>query len=91
MKISTISQSKLKYIETLTAKGSACSQEMGKPHDDSLILSGRDSGTTSRTNRISATAMMVASRTTRLSPYWTDRNAPIAGLVTKLAAKVAET
>ncbi len=34
---------------------------------------------------------MVARRTTRLSPYCQDRNAPIAGLITKLAANVAET
>lgn len=75
----------------LTAKGSACSQEMGKPQDVRRILSGSDSGTTKNTKAMSATAITVATRTTRLSPYCADRYAPMAGLVTRLAAKVAET
>ena len=75
----------------LTAKGSACSQEMGKPQELSLILSGSDSGTTKNTKAMSATAITVATSTTRLSPYWADRYSPIAGLMTRLAAKVADT
>lgn len=75
----------------LTVKGSACSQDMGAPQVLSLILSGRDSGTASRMKQMSARAMRVASRTTRLSPYQADRYAPMAGLVTRLAAKVADT
>lgn len=86
-----LSESKCRNTAYLTANGSACSQEIGKPKDDNLIFSGRDSGTTSRTKRISSTATMVARRTTTLSPYQTDKNAPMAGLVTKLAANVAET
>ncbi|TNN52230.1 hypothetical protein EYF80_037586 [Liparis tanakae] len=53
--------------------GSACSQEMGKPQDVSLILSGSDSGTTKNTKAMSATAITVATSTTRLSPYCADR------------------
>jgi len=64
---------------------------MGIPQVLSLILSGRDSGTASRMKQMSARAMSVASRTTKLSPYQADRYAPIAGLVTRLAAKVADT
>ncbi len=75
----------------LTAKGSACSQDMGAPQVLSLILSGRDSGTASRMKQMSARAINVATRTTRLSPYQADRYAPMAGLVTRLAAKVADT
>lgn len=75
----------------LTAKGSACSQDMGDPQVLSLILSGRDSGTASRMKQMSARAISVATRTTRLSPYQADRYAPMAGLVTRLAAKVADT
>lgn len=75
----------------LTAKGSACSQEIGAPQVLSLILSGRDSGTARRMKQMSARAISVATRTTRLSPYQADRYAPMAGLVTRLAAKVADT
>lgn len=63
----------------------------GVPHVFSLILSGSDSGTASRMKQMSASEMSVASRTTRLSPYQADRYAPMAGLVTRLAANVAET
>lgn len=75
----------------LTVKGSACSQEIGAPQVLSLILSGRDSGTASRMKQMSARAISVATRTTRLSPYQADRYAPMAGLVTRLAANVADT
>lgn len=64
---------------------------MGAPQVLSLILSGRDSGTASRMKQMSARAISVATRTTRLSPYQADRYAPMAGLVTRLAAKVADT
>lgn len=64
---------------------------MGAPQVFSLILSGRDSGTASRMKQMSASAISVATRTTRLSPYQADRYAPMAGLVTRLAAKVADT
>lgn len=64
---------------------------MGAPQVLGLILSGRDSGTARRMKQMSARAISVASRTTRLSPYQADRYAPMAGLVTRLAAKVADT
>lgn len=41
--------------------------------------------------QISTTATTVATSTTKLSPYIVDKWAPIAGLVTKLAANVADT
>ena len=75
----------------LTAKGSACSQEMGAPHEAGLIFSGRDSGTATRMKHMSSRAMAVARITTSVSPYACDRYAPMAGLVTRLAANVADT
>lgn len=53
---------------TLTAKGSACSHEIGAPHETGLIFSGSDSGTARRTKQMSNNAMIVATSTTRLSP-----------------------
>lgn len=64
---------------------------MGAPQVLSLILSGRDSGMASKMKQMSARAISVATRTTRLSPYQADRYAPMAGLVTRLAANVADT
>lgn len=64
---------------------------MGAPQVLSLILSGSDSGMASRMKQMSASEISVASSTTRLSPYQADRYAPMAGLVTRLAAKVADT
>lgn len=64
---------------------------MGAPQVLRRIFSGSDSGTASMMKQISARATSVATSTTRLSPYRADRYAPIAGLVTKLAANVAET
>lgn len=52
----------------LTAKGSACSHDIGAPHEAGLIFSGRDSGTANRMKQISTTATTVATSTTRLSP-----------------------
>lgn len=80
-----------KYNWQLTAKGSACSHDIRAPHEGGLIFSGRDSGTASSMKQISTTATTVATNTTKLSPYKLDRCAPIAGLVTKLAANVADT
>lgn len=57
----------------LTAKGSACSQEMGAPHDAGLIFSGNDSGTATRIKQISSKAIAVARTTTKLSPYTRPR------------------
>lgn len=51
----------------LTAKGSACSQEMGAPHDAGLIFSGSDSGTATRMKQMSSRAMAVARITTKVS------------------------
>lgn len=55
-------------VVLLTAKGSACSQEMGAPHDAGLIFSGRDSGTATRMKQMSSRAMAVARITTSVSP-----------------------
>lgn len=57
----------------LTAKGSACSQEMGAPHDAGLIFSGNDSGTATRIKQMSSRAIAVARTTTKLSPYTRPR------------------
>ncbi len=75
----------------LTAKGSACSHEIGAPQDAGLIFSGSDSGTATRIKQMSSIAMAEARTTTRLSPYTWLRYAPMAGLITRLAANVAET
>lgn len=57
-----------RVVLLLTAKGSACSQEMGAPHDAGLIFSGRDSGTATRMKQMSRRAMAVARITTKVSP-----------------------
>lgn len=64
---------------------------MGAPHEAGLIFSGRDSGTATRMKQMSSRAMAVARITTSVSPYACDRYAPMAGLVTRLAANVADT
>jgi len=74
-----------------TEKGSTLSQEMGAPHDVGRTFSGRDSGINTSIKSISSNAMAVASHTTKLSLYRFPRYAPMAGLVTRLAAKVADT
>lgn len=75
----------------LTAKGSACSQEIGAPQDAGLTRSGRDSGTATKINSRSEAATKVASATTALSSYILPRYPPSAGLMIRLAANVAET
>lgn len=52
----------------LTAKGSACSHDIGAPHEVDFIFSGRDSGTAITMKQMSTTATNVATSTTRLSP-----------------------
>lgn len=64
---------------------------MGAPQEAGLIFSGKDSGTATRMKQMSSRAIAVARITTRVSPYAADKYAPIAGLVTRLAAKVADT
>ena len=61
------------YKFVLTAKGSACSQEMGAPQDAGRIRSGRDSGTAIKINNRSDAATNVASATTALSSYMLPR------------------
>lgn len=51
----------------LTLNGSACSHEIGAPHDTGLILSGSDSGTASNMKSISNKAMAVAKAITKVS------------------------
>ena len=75
----------------LTPNGSAFSQERWEPQLVGLIFSGSDSGMATMMKSRSRTAMAVARATTRLSPYTLPRWAPIAGLVTRLAANVADT
>ena len=80
------------FCKTLTAKGSACSQLISSPHEAFLLL--RLSGTMKMMNIMLNTAIMVAIRTTWVSP-WTGLESimyvPSAGLITRLAANVAET
>lgn len=59
--------------EKLTAKGSACSQEMGAPQEAGRIFSGNDSGTATRMKQMSSRAIAVARTTTKLSPYTRPR------------------
>ena len=75
----------------LTAKGSTLSQEIGDPQDEGLTFSGSDSGTTTSINKTSNKAIAEASHITKLSLYILPRYAPRAGLVTRLAANVADT
>ncbi|KAF4525362.1 hypothetical protein B566_EDAN007845 [Ephemera danica] len=75
----------------LTAKGSACSQEIGAPHEEGRTFSGSDSGTATRMKNTSRTAMAVARATTTLSLYVSSNQAPRAGDITMLAANVADT
>ena len=82
----------LKLCKPLTAKGSACSQVMGTPHV--AFLSCRDSGTMKTMNMRLKTVIMVARSTTCSCPLVLERSmmyVPRAGLMTRLAAKVAET
>ena len=65
-----ISETDFTYLKfTLTAKGSACSQEIGAPQDAGRTRSGRDSGTAIKINSRSDAATNVASATTALSSY----------------------
>ena len=57
------------FLCQLTANGSACSQEIGAPHDAGRIRSGRDSGTAIKINKRSEAATNVANATTALSSY----------------------
>ena len=57
------------FLCQLTANGSACSQEIGAPHDAGRIRSGRDSGTAIKMNKRSEAATNVANATTALSSY----------------------
>lgn len=66
----------------LTAKGSACSQLMGAPHDEGLTLSGKLSGTATNIKNTSNTAMAVAKATTNVSLYRSISTAPRAGDIT---------
>ena len=70
------------------AKGSACSHDIGT---GGRAFSGRLSGTATRMKKTSRMAMAVARATTTFSPYVVIVNAPIAGLITMLAANVADT
>ena len=56
-----------------------------------LTFSGKDSGIKTSINKTSSRAIAVANQTTRFSLYASPRYAPIAGLVTRLAANVADT
>lgn len=51
------------------AKGSACSQFIGAPHDVGRTFSGNDSGTATNIKKTSRTAIAVASATTKDSEY----------------------
>jgi len=64
---------------------------MCEPHVAGRHFSGSDSGTASSRNPTSRIATNVASAITRLSLYARPRYAPIAGLVTRLAANDADT
>lgn len=64
---------------------------MGAPHEDGRTFSGKLSGTATRMKNTSKMAMAVASATTRFSLYASIMYAPSAGLITMLAANVADT
>jgi len=64
---------------------------MWEPHVAGRHFSGSDSGTASSRKPTSRTATNDASAITRLSLYARPRYAPIAGLVTRLAANDADT
>lgn len=70
------------------ANGSACSQDMGT---GGRAFSGKLSGTATSINKTSSIAMAVANATAKFSPYAVMVHAPKAGLITMLAANVAET
>ena len=77
-----------------TPNGSALSHEIwdsSRWWASGCLVSDSDSGTATIMKRTSSAATTVASATTRPSPYMLPRYAPIAGLVTKLAANVADT
>ncbi len=78
--------------QPLTAKGSACSQLMGTPHV--AFLSCSDSGTMKMMNMRLKTVIRVARITTCMCPWVLERSmmyVPRAGLITRLAANVADT
>lgn len=74
-----------------TPKGSAFSHEICEPQLAGRIFSGKDSGTATKMKRMSRMAMAEASQITKFSLYKSCKKAPMAGLVTRLAAKVADT
>ena len=75
-----------------TAKGSACSQVMGAPHEALRDFSGSDSGTMKTMKTRLKMVIMVARRITCACPWvWSSIHVPRAGLITRLAAKVADT
>ena len=55
------------FINELTLKGSACSQEIGAPQETGLILSGNDSGTANSIKSKSNKAIAVAKAITNVS------------------------
>ena len=77
-------------MTALTPKGSAFSHEICEPQLAGRSFSGKDSGTATRMKRRSKMAMAAANHMTTVSLYMSWRKAPIAGLVTRLAANVAE-
>jgi len=81
----------LSECRLFTANGSAFSHAMCEPHVAGRHFSGSDSGTASNRKQTSRIATNDASAITRLSLYARPRYAPMAGLVTRLAANDAET
>ena len=76
----------------LTANGSACSQLICEPHEAILDDSGRDSGTMNKMKARLKAVMSVARMMTSTSPLLrVSIHVPSAGLITRLAANVAET
>lgn len=79
-------------LRELTPQGSAFSQDIWEPQEeDGLIFSGNDSGMKTSINNISKAATAVAISITTFWLYTFSMKAPIAGLVIKLAANVADT
>lgn len=64
---------------------------MADPQLAGRSFSGNDSGTATMMKRTSSSATAVAIQMTTVSLYKSWRYAPSAGLVTRLAAKVADT
>lgn len=68
LKTASCCKTKIVY-RSLTLKGSALSQGIDFPHDTGLNLSGSDSGTHTKINKISNNAIAVAKATTTESLY----------------------